>query len=263
MKKGLVLVVISAILAACGGKGQKAVEPAEDLNAKKLLQGIWVDAETGDLSFQAEGDSIFYPDSMNVPAKFMIVGDTLFLQGSNMTKYPIVKQTEHLFQFINQNGDVVKLNKSDGKELEQAFEQEPSVTLNQRKTIKRDTVVFSGADRYHCYVQVNPTKQKVFKSKINDDGVSVDNVYYDNSIRVSIFEGRSRIYQHDFHKEDFARLVPQDFLRQSILSDILVIDNDAESVNYNAHLVLPDSPSSYIINVKISYKGKMSMNVSE
>ena len=184
MRKGLVLVVISAILAACGGKGQKAAEPAEDLNAKKLLQGIWVDAETGDLSFQAEGDSIFYPDSMNVPAKFMIVGDTLFLQGSNMTKYPIVKQTEHLFQFINQNGDVVKLN-------------------------KRDTIVFSGADRYHCYVQVNPTKQKVFKSKINDDGVSVDNVYYDNSIRVSIFEGRSRIYQHDFHKEDFARLVPQ------------------------------------------------------
>ena len=159
--------------------------------------------------------------------------------------------------------DIELLAKSDGKELEQAFEQEPSVTLNQRKTIKRDTVVFSGADRYHCYVQVNPTKQKVFKSKINDDGVSVDNVYYDNSIRVSIFEGRSRIYQHDFHKEDFARLVPQDFLRQSILSDILVIDNDAESVNYNAHLVMPDSPSSYIINVKISYKGKMSMNVSE
>ena len=263
MKKGVVLAIAVIILAACGGKGQKTAEPAEDLNAKQKLQGIWVDAETGDLSFQAEGDSIFYPDSMNVPVRFLIVGDTLILQGSNMTKYPIVKQTEHLFSFINRNGDVVKLNKSDGNELEQAFEQEPSVTLNQRKTIKRDTVVFAGNDRYHCYVQVNPTKQKVFKSKINDDGVSVDNVYYDNSIRVSIFEGRSRIYMHDFHKEDFARLVPQDFLRQSILSDILVTDNDAESVNYNAHLVIPDSPSSYIINVKVSYKGKMSMNVRE
>ena len=263
MKKGLVLAIIAGILVACGGKNSKTAVQSENLAAKKMLQGIWIDSETGDLSFQAEGDTISYPDSMNVPVMFMIVDDTLILKGSNLTKYPIVKQTEHLFSFINQNGDVVKLTKSDGEELEQAFEQEPSVTLNQRKTIKRDTVVFSGEDRYHCYVQVNPTKQKVFKSKINDDGVSVDNVYYDNSIRVSIFQGRSRLYQHDFHKEDFSRLVPQDFLRQSILSDILIMNNDSEGVNYHAHLVIPDSPSSYIINVKITYKGKMSMNVSE
>ena len=263
MKKGLVIAFIMGILVACGGKDSKTALPSEDLAAKKKLQGIWVDEETGELSFQAQGDTIFYPDSMNVPVMFMIVGDTLVLKGSNMTKYPIVKQTEHLFRFINQNGDIVKLTKSDGKELEQAFEQEPLVTLNQRKTIKRDSVVFSGEDRYHCYVQVNPTKQKVFKTKYNDDGVSVDNVYYDNSIRVSIFQGRSRIYMHDFHKEDFTRLVPQDFLRQSILSDILIIDNDAEGVNYQAHLVIPDSPSSYIINVKITYKGKVSMNVSD
>ena len=263
MKKGLVLAIIAGILVACGGKNSKTAVQSENLAAKKMLQGIWIDSETGDLSFQAEGDTISYPDSMNVPVMFMIVDDTLILKGSNLTKYPIVKQTEHLFSFINQNGDIVKLTKSDGEELEQAFEQEPSVTLNQRKTIKRDTVVFSGEERYHCYVQVNPTKQKVFKSKINDDGVSVDNVYYDNSIRVSIFQGRSRLYQHDFHKEDFSRLVPQDFLRQSILSDILIMNNDSEGVNYHAHLVIPDSPSSYIINVKITYKGKMSMNVSE
>ncbi|MBR5729237.1 MAG: DUF4738 domain-containing protein, partial [Prevotella sp.] len=141
MKKGLVIAFIMGILVACGGKDSKKALPSEDLAAKKKLQGIWVDEETGELSFQAQGDTIFYPDSMNVPVMFMIVGDTLVLKGSNMTKYPIVKQTEHLFRFINQNGDIVKLTKSDGKELEQAFEQEPLVTLNQRKTIKRDSVV--------------------------------------------------------------------------------------------------------------------------
>ena len=54
-----------------------------------MLQGIWVDSETGDVSFQVKGDTIFYSDTTSMPAYFKVVGDSLIL-GSG-TSYGIVK----------------------------------------------------------------------------------------------------------------------------------------------------------------------------
>ena len=252
------------LVAACtSGNNQPPSSPREDALAKKMPQGIWLDSEDEEPSFRFSGDSIFFPDTTSQPATFKVIGDTLCIEGSLSAKYPIVLHTEHNFQFKNQSDDVVKLVKSDNPDDVQYFEQRPAVAINQRQTIKRDTVIFSANERYHCYVQVNPTRQKVVKPAINDDGVEVENVYYDNSIRFSLFHGKARLYQHDFHREDFKKLVPEEFLRQSVLSDLVFLRSDNAVIVYDAILAVPDSYSSYEVEVSITYDGKMSMRIAD
>ena len=36
------------------------------------MQGIWIDQETETVSFCAKGDTIYYPDTANVPVRFFI-----------------------------------------------------------------------------------------------------------------------------------------------------------------------------------------------
>ena len=110
---------------------------------------------------------------------------------------------------------------------------------------------------------MNPTTYKVYKQTYNDDGMQVDNIYYDNSIHVAIFRGNARVYTHDFHKQDFSKLVPKDFINQCILSDMLLKSSNEEGVHYEAQLAIPDTPSIYLVDVAISYKGAMRMNITE
>ena len=172
MKKFWVVVSIPLLLASCGNKDRAVEARSEDTEAKKMLQGIWLDEVEEDPSFRVAGDTIYYPDSISMPVYFKIVDDTLILEGSQTIKYPIVKQDEHLFQFVNGSGEVVKLVKSESIDDQAAFDTEPPIALNQRQTIKRDTVINVGQQRYHCYVQVNPTTYKVYKTSYNDDGVA-------------------------------------------------------------------------------------------
>ncbi len=263
MTKVLPVFLLLFLLVACGQKEKQATTPVEDVAAKKMLQGIWLDEENGEPAFRVEGDTIFYPDSTSAPVHFYIIQDTLVLEGSRTLRYAVVKKSNNIFQFVNQNGEQVKLVKSVDKADNEVFEIEHPIALNQRQTIKRDTIVGSGNDRYHCYVQVNPTTYKVYKQTYNDDGMQVDNIYYDNSIHVAIFRGNARVYTHDFHKQDFSKLVPKDFINQCILSDMLLKSSNEEGVHYEAQLAIPDTPSIYLVDVAISYKGAMRMNITE
>ena len=49
---------------------------------------------------------------------------------------------------------------------------------------KRDSVVMYNGKRYRAYVYVNPSKKKVVKTSYSDEGISVDNVYYDNVMHI-------------------------------------------------------------------------------
>ena len=258
------VILLIGILVSCQERhDMKIQQPKEDLRAKELLQGIWIDSDEDQPSFRIKGDSMFYPDTTSQPARFRIVADTLIIDGANSVKYPIVRQTEYTFNFVNQNGETVRLVKSEDKEDADFFFSDQPAVLNQLQTIKRDTVIFSGNERYHCYVQVNPTRQKVLKSTYNDDGVEVDNVYYDNSIRLILFHGAHRLYQHDFHREDFRNMVPNDFLKQSVLSDLVYSRHNVVGVVYEAQLAIPDSQSSFVVDVTVTYNGRMSMKVSD
>lgn len=265
MKRLLIILLSCLVLLAsgCGNKVEKHPVFQEDVSAKKMLQGIWLNDDEDDVAFRVEGDTIYYPDSTSQPTYFYIQSDTLVMCGSNEVKYPIVKQADHLFIFKNQNGDVVKLVKTNDKSYMRQFVREHPVALNQNTLIKRDTVVVFDGERYHLYVQVNPTTYKVFKSSYNDDGVEVDNVYYDNIVNVNVFRGATKVFSRDFHKRDFRGDVPASFLTQAILSDMVFGKVDKSGIHYLAILAMPDSSLSYQVEVTISFDGKMKIHVVE
>ena len=264
MKQFLIIPVIIIMLAACGNQGSQSgavAEPKENQEAKALLQGVWVDDETDEVSFRALGDTIFYPDTLSQPAYFRVVDDSLELSGR---RYAIVKQGEHFFWFMNSSGDVVKLSKSDDPTYELSFMHEkPRGITTYTSVVNRDSVVMYDGERYHWYITINPTKYKVISTSYNDDGVGVDNIYYDNIIHVSLFQGARRIYSSDFRKQQYSKLVPSGFLEQAVMTNIEYDHADSEGFHFNATVCKTDGVSCYLVGITITRAGSMSMKLLE
>ena len=74
--------------------------------------------------------------------------------------------------------------------------------------------------RYRGYVYINPSKIKVMRPGVSEEGLGVDNVYYDNIIHICVYEGRKSLYAKDITKQMFKGVVPDDFLQWAILSDM-------------------------------------------
>lgn len=251
------------VLGSCGQKTDAAQERQESQRAKQLLQGIWVDQESENVAFKMQGDTIYYPDSTSAPAVFRVIDDTLFVGEANV-KYPIVKQLPHVFWFKNGNGDVVKLTKSNDDDDDAPFvRKRHTKILTTSQITKTDTVVLLDNERYHCYLAVNPSKYKVVKSSLNDDGLQVENVYYDNIIHLSIFRGSARVFSQDFRKAMFARYVPEGFLNQSVLGNMEYDKSDANGFHFVATIGVPDEASCYLVEVVVSSKGALSMKLLE
>lgn len=248
---------------SCQKKGTaQQAEPEEDMAAKNMLQGVWLNEDEQSVTFKAKGDTIFYPDSTSLPVYFQVIGDTLVLHGANESRYAIVKQTQHLFVFKNQNGDEVRCVKSDDPDDAALFSKASpqAISLNQGQLIKRDTIVSYQGENYHCYVQVNPTTYKVVSQSYNEDGVAVDNIYYDNIVNLNVYHGATKLFGGDFRKQQLAGKVPDEFLKQGILSDIFFKECDDKGIHYVASMVIPGaSMSSYQVGILISYNGKMSL----
>ena len=151
------IVVAVLLLAGCSGKQEQATQE-EDREAKALMQGVWADAETEDLSFRVAGDTIFYADSTSMPAYFKIVGDSLTL--SSGTTYAIEQQTAHVFSFRNQNGDLITLHKVEDEDADSLFVQDtkPATVMTYTHQVKTDSVVSYNGARYHWYIAINPTR---------------------------------------------------------------------------------------------------------
>lgn len=158
---------------------------------------------------------------------------------------------------MNQNGERVKLVKTDDESYLDLFAPKTFLAVNQNRIVKRDTVLYHGAEKYHCYVQVNPTTYKVVKSTFNDDGVEVGNVYYDNIVNLGVFNGARRLFSSDFRKQDFQKNIPSDILRQLVLSDITFNKANEEGMHFYAVLVIPETSISYIVELVVTYDGKI------
>ena len=235
-------------------------EGQEDIEAKAMLQGIWIESETEEVSFRAVGDTIYYPDSTSQPAYFRIVNDSLCL-GDN--RYAIINQTEHLFCFQNQAGDEMRLVKSETAEDSLAFSTHEPEILTLTEVLKIDSVVTFGGERYHWYIAVNPTKYRVTKTTYNSEGVGVENVYYDNIIHISLYRGSTCLFSRDFKKQMYGQDVPLEFLDQAVLGNMQYDHIDARGVHFNATLCIPDGASCYLVDNLIGFDGKMSMKVLE
>jgi hypothetical protein len=257
----LLCLMLLVTIASCKRNSDVAViSTSEDRQAKELLQGVWIEDETEEISFRVKGDSIFFPDSTSLPAYFRIVADSFYLGGAS---YLIEKQSPHLFWFRNQTGDVVKLSKSDDPDDELDFQRQPAMPITLNEVVKTDSVVMFGGQRYHWYVAVNPTRYKVQKTSYNDDGVGVENVYYDNIINISLFKGAEKLFSRDFRKQMYIKNVPPRFLDQAILGNMQFDHIDARGFHFNATLCIPDAASCYLVEALISYKGELKMQTIE
>lgn len=264
MKKSLTMLLI-ALLALSGCKSESSSPAAEvaikeSAEAKALLQGVWLDSETEMVAFRAEGDTIYYPDATNQPAYFRIVRDSLQL-GSH--RYLITKQSKHQFYFQNQTGDIVRLVKSEDPDLDYAFEQQEPKILTVTEVVKTDSVVYYEGERYHWYIAVNPTKYKVVTTSYNSEGVGVENVYYDNIIHISLFQGARQLFSRDFNKKAFVADVPEAFLEQAILGNMRFNNVDAQGFHFSATICIPDGASCYMVETLVSFKGELSMKLLE
>lgn len=263
MNKLLVIitsVVLANMLLNCGNNAPQA----ESREAKALMQGTWMDSETEDVLFRMIGDTVYYSDSTSMPAYFKVVSDTLYI-GQNAGYY-IEKQTDHLLWVRNQNSELMKLEKVDNQDLpdtkEEAQPQQVAIqTLT--KVLKRDTVVFKDGQRYHCYIAINPTHYKVICHAVNEDGLSVDEVYYDNIINISIFRGSTQVFKRDMHKQDYAKQVSADILEKSILNDMVFDRVDDQGFHFIASLCQPNGASSYRVDNIVSDKGGINVKLAE
>jgi hypothetical protein len=259
--KYVVFIIVAVALSACKGKSRQSAAPEEDRKAKEMLQGVWVNDDDQYVAFRVKGDTVYYPDSTSQPVYFQIVKDTFVLHGASDVKYPILRQTPHLFVFRNGEGEEVSLVLSDNPDDADYFSSKHPVALNQNRLIKRDTVVTHRDERYHCYVQVNPTTYKVVKTSFNDDGVAVDNFYYDNIVNLHVYHGSRKVFSSDFRKQAFASKVPADFLAQAVLSDLVFRRVDDSGIHYTALLVIPDSMSSFEVELVVGFDGRLQLRV--
>ena len=75
MTKYVAISLVAILLAACNSSKNphSSSRQEEDLSAKELLQGIWLDDETESPLMRIEGDTIYYADSQSAPITFKII----------------------------------------------------------------------------------------------------------------------------------------------------------------------------------------------
>lgn len=259
MKRLVIELCCCIALTACGNNREtKTIE--EDLTAKALLQGIWIDDETEIPLIRIEGDTIYYTNPQNVPASFKVMKDTIYVYGSNTTAYKIDRQTEYSFWFHSLDEEVVKLHKSENPEDTLIFkDQEVEVIPTTLEVIKKDSVVIYDGTRYRGYVYINPSTMKVTRTSYSESGIGVDNVYYDNVIHICVYEGRQMLYGKDITKNIFSVVFPEELLNQMILADMNFMGINSRGYQYQATLRIPESSVYNLVNIAIGFDKQISI----
>lgn len=246
-----------------GSDSETVSERREDVEAKQRLQGIWIDKETETVAFYAKGDTIYYPDTAVVPVHFYIAEDTLFLGNETTKAYPVDRMGEYLFKFHSATGEVVTLERSSDPNDTVYFTHRQAAPLTYNEVVKKDTVVYYDAVRYHCYIYVNPSHLKVYKTSYTDEGIAVDNVYYDNVIHIAVYQGKTCLFSKDYNRRSFAGMVPDGFLNQAILSNMTYDKTDRQGFHFNATVCIPDDASCYMVRICVGHQGEEQMELIE
>lgn len=264
MTKCLAISFFAILLFACNsGKITHSSQQEEDMNAKELLQGIWLDDETESPLMRVAGDTIYYADSQSAPITFKIIQDTLYAYGNDSTSYKIDKQATHIFWFHAIADNIIKLHKSEDSNDSLAFANKELIIPTYTEVTKRDSVVSYDGSRYRAYVYINPSKIRVIKTTYSEDGISMDNVYYDNVMHVCVYEGKKSLFASDVTRQMFEKVVPADFLMQSILSDVRFVKVDRNGFHYQAVLSIPESSIYSIANLVIGFNGGFTITPSK
>ena len=259
-KVALTLLVWSVVLASCGvqaGSTDDSAPVLPDSAAMHQIEGIWLDDVTEAVVFRIKGDSIFYPDSTNLPARFAIFNDTLVVYASTEAHYPISHLSDNFFVYESLTGEEMKVSRSyeESDSLLFVHREYAPIVLDQR--VHRDTVVYADGERYHLYIDISPTRRRVYKTTYTDEGMAVENAYFDNIIHIGIYKGRKRLYSHDFQKTDFSNVVSSQFLEGAILSNMEFGHTNPAGSRFLATLCEPDGSTCYVVEITISFDGKV------
>ena len=255
MNRNSIFLACILLLTACSERPQKkqAVEK-EDLVAKELLQGTWLDDMTDTPLLRFKGDTLYYVDGSVRPVAFKVVGDSLKTYGSQVSSYHIKKQGEYIFWFQSSMGEILQLSKAENPADTIAI---PTYNASEvtREVIEKDQVVLFGDKRYRGYVYINPTEIKIVQPEITEEGLEVENVYYDNIIHICVYEGKNKLFGRDMKKQDFESLIPQDYFQRAILSDMEFVGVNARGYHYQANLCIPNNASCYLVDTSIDKDG--------
>lgn len=267
MIKYLVIFFLVVQFIGCGnGKGKDSSANNEDLLAKEMLQGIWLDDDTEAPLMKVVGDTIYYADLQSTPIYFKILKDTFYtygVAGNDVTRYLIDNQTEHSFGFHSFSDNIVKLHKSEDPNDSLAFSNRSTTIPNYTEVSKKDTVVFYNGTRYRAYVYVNPSKMRVVKTTYSEDGISMDNLYYDNVMHICVYEGKKSLYAKDITKQLFSNYVPEGFLQQAILSDMNFMGINRSGYHYQALICIPESSVCRVMNLTAGFDGKLTISAAK
>ena len=249
-----VLICIS-LMSSCSGQPQKKEEmEKEDLIAKEWLQGTWIDDMTETPLFTAKGDTIYYIDEPAVPVAFKIIKDTLKTYGRKVSNYHIKKQGKSFIWIQSFMGDILQLSKAENSQDSLWIpRQTPKEKTN--NVISKDNVVHYNNQRFRGYVYINPTNIKVHQPEITEEGLEIENIYYDNIIHICVYEGKNKLFGRDMKKQDFESLIPAEYYQRAILSDMEFGGVNAKGYQYQATLCIPNSASCYLVNISITKDG--------
>lgn len=260
MTKYIAILLLIILSSACSGDKKQGSLLTEDISAKALFQGVWLDEETDSPLIRIQGDTIYYADYQSTPVYFKIQEDTLYTYGNELSRYHIDQQTEHTFWFHSLSDNIVKLYKSEDPNDTFTFSMKTAEVIpTSAEVTQKDSVIMYNGTRYRAYVYINPSKIKVVKTTYSEDGISMDNVYYDNIMHICVYEGRKKLYASDITKQIFEKVIPADFLEQSILSDMNITGIDSRGYHYQAMICMPESSVCNIANLTISFGGKLSV----
>lgn len=262
MKHGIYIVVVLLLMLSCsGGKKANGQEKTDESSLfAEELQGVWLDDNTEMPILKIKGDSIYLNSKGSVPFCFTVSGDTLISQGVDRTVYRIKQLSNGSFQFYTAAGDLVSLHKSDTDTLSFGFQEEPRPS---DEVIKKDSVFVWKGKRFRGYVYINPSTRKVIRPGMTEEGLNVDNVYYDNVIHICVYQGKEKLFSKDISKDLFVNAVPTDFLNCAILSDMDFMGVDDKGYHFRATVCIPDGISCYYVDVTAASDGTVAFRLKQ
>lgn len=161
IKWGTISIVLVIVLTSCNNVKSGETSSKEDLTAKEMLQGIWIDDETDMPLMRISGDTIYYVDPQNIPVYFKVLRDTIYVRGNTPIAYKIDRQTEYSFWFHSLSDEIVKLHKSENPEDTLSFSSQKAEAIPTiSEVVQKDSVVMYKGTRYRGYVYINPSKMK-------------------------------------------------------------------------------------------------------
>lgn len=252
----MLVMAVALLVSSCKGV-------RENQKAKDMMQGQWVNADTGEDVFTVKGDTIYFPETANAPLHFRIVDDSLQTErdSASCANYAIIRQGDNIFWMKNINGELLKLHRKELGDIEvndTLSADSVALTINsycgQRNTESSATV---GGKVYTFRKEIHRSNDVIIRTELNPDGMEMANLYYDNTIHLSLSRDGKMVFDHDFSRDQFTDNMQQPFASRAVLYDVLCTGVDARGWCLDVVFRIPSSHLSYTVSIMVTGDGEL------